>query len=118
MNPTQRQGMSSSNGRLLTDLEHLQQSLTDLLLTRVGSRVMRRDYGCTWFELLDRPLNPNTVLQMTAAVVSAIERWEPRFQLTELKPNLRSISDGVEGRWWMQLRGLYLGKSITLGITV
>ena len=38
-------GMNTQNGRSLTELDHLRQSIVDILNTPIGSRVMRRDYG-------------------------------------------------------------------------
>mgnify|MGYP001011582365 CR=1 FL=1 len=38
-------GMNRSDGLTVTDLEHISQSIGDILRTPVGSRVMRRDYG-------------------------------------------------------------------------
>ncbi len=35
-------GMSRDTGEALTDLDHIRQSVRDILLTPVGSRVMRR----------------------------------------------------------------------------
>lgn len=110
------QGMYAPTGRLATGLEHLQQSIADILLTRIGSRVMRRTYGSRLFELLDKPLNPNTVLQWTAAVADALERWEPRFKLQQVKPSIRSKAEGLQGKWWLELQGTYLGAEIKLGV--
>ena len=38
-------GMNRRDGLTVTDLEHISQSIGDILRTPVGSRVMRRDYG-------------------------------------------------------------------------
>lgn len=42
-------GMNASNGRAITDDEHISQSVRDILLTPVGSRLMRRSYGSQLF---------------------------------------------------------------------
>ena len=118
MSAQQQQGMNANTGRLSTGLEHLQQSIADILLTRTGSRVMRRTYGSRLFELLDKPLNPNTVLQWTAAVAEALERWESRFKLQQVKPTIRSQAEGLQGKWWLELQGEYLGKNVLLGVAL
>lgn len=38
-------GMNRETGKALTGIEHIQQSIRDILVTPIGSRVMRRKYG-------------------------------------------------------------------------
>ncbi|MDT3721415.1 GPW/gp25 family protein [Pseudomonas oryzihabitans] len=76
--------MNRNTGQALGDLEHLQQSVTDILTTPIGSRLMRRDYGCDLFRLLDQPLNAALGLQAKAVAVIALLRWEPRLNLTHI----------------------------------
>lgn len=76
---TQLSGMSALGGFPLTGDAHLSQSVADIITTPLGSRVMRRDYGCLLFELMDRPINRATVLLCSMAIAIAIARWEPRI---------------------------------------
>lgn len=46
-------GMNCSDGLTVTDLEHISQSIGDILRTPVGSRVMRRDYGSLLASMID-----------------------------------------------------------------
>ncbi|EOA7053639.1 baseplate assembly protein, partial [Escherichia coli] len=46
-------GIDSATGRYLHGNEHLRQSVTDILSTPVGSRVLLREYGSRLFSLLD-----------------------------------------------------------------
>jgi hypothetical protein len=39
--------------KALEGIDHLKQSIIDILTTPIGSRVMRRDYGSRLFELVD-----------------------------------------------------------------
>ena len=75
-------GMDRTTGRALSGDDHLAQSITDIITTPIGSRVMRRDYGCLLFELLDRPLTPATLLLCSMAIAIAIGRWEPRIEVS------------------------------------
>ncbi len=50
-------GMSNKTGKELEGIEHLKQSIIDILTTPIGSRIMRREYGSRLFELIDRPIN-------------------------------------------------------------
>ncbi|MBQ4791728.1 MULTISPECIES: GPW/gp25 family protein [Pectobacterium] len=85
-------GMSRDSGQTLGDIEHIRQSVRDILITPVGSRVMRRDYGSLLSALVDQPQNPAVKLQVMAACYMALLRWEPRITLTAI--NLTSTFDG------------------------
>lgn len=97
------QGMSSVNGQYLNDVEHLRQSVIDILTTPVGSRVMRRDYGSKLFYLLDQPINRNLFPRIYAAVADAIDKWEPRLKLDRVR-----IVEIKEGHITLSLVGTYL----------
>lgn len=56
-------GMNRSDGLTVTDLEHISQSIGDILRTPVGSRVMRRDYGSLLASMIDQPQTPALELQ-------------------------------------------------------
>jgi len=77
-------GMSRDTGLDITDLDHIRQSVRDILVTPVGSRVMRRDYGSLLSALIDQPQNPAVKLQVMAACYVAILKWEPRISLTAI----------------------------------
>ncbi len=105
-------GMHGGTGKRLDGLAHLKQSITDILTTPVGSRVMRREYGSRLFELIDAPVTPATLIDLYAATAEALARWEPRFRLTQV------TSRGVNaaGKMQLTLTGEYLpeGREVTL----
>ena len=76
--------MNRNTGRAVTGLEHLRQSVADILTTPVGSRVMRRDYGSLVPELIDQPDNEATQVRLFSAVAGALMRWEPRLQVNRI----------------------------------
>ena len=86
-------GMNRSDGLTVTDLEHISQSIGDILRTPVGSRVMRRDYGSLLASMIDQPQTPALRLQIMAACYSAIQKWEPRVNLSTITFE-RSETDG------------------------
>lgn len=92
----------STTGQSLSDIDHLHQSIQDILTTRKGSRVMRRDYGSRLPELVDRPINPAFSMDVYAAVAEALARWEPRFELTQVR-----IVNAASGRLVLHLEGVY-----------
>ncbi|MDF0732324.1 GPW/gp25 family protein [Pseudomonas entomophila] len=82
-------GMNAKTGRAIVGHQHLAQSIADIVTTPIGSRVMRREYGCPMTDLMDWPLNSATRLQAYAAITMAVMRWEPRVRLSrvELTPS-------------------------------
>ncbi len=84
-------GIDRHSGRAITGLDHLRQSIIDILTTPLGSRVMRRDYGSLLPGLIDQPDNAATRVRVYAATAGALMRWEPRLRLerVELLSGLR-----------------------------
>lgn len=78
-------GMNARTGRLMSETEHIAQSINDVLTTPLASRVMRRDYGSLLPDLIDWPTNDATRLQAYSAIVTALMRWEPRISLTRVQ---------------------------------
>ncbi len=96
-------GTDCTNGKALSGIDHLRQSIRDILATPVGSRVMRRDYGSRLFELVDAPSNRETLLNIYYATAEALMRWEPRLQLE------RVFATAAEpGSVTLTVQGVYL----------
>lgn len=87
-------GMNSQTGLSISEVEHIRQSVRDILVTPVGSRVMRREYGSLLSALIDQPQTPALRLQIMAACYSAIQRWEPRVSLSTITVE-RGEDDGA-----------------------
>lgn len=96
-------GMSNKTGGYLDDLEHLKQSIVDVLTTPLGSRVVCRDYGSVLFQLVDQPVNKELFPKIYAAVTTAIDKWEPRFKVEKI-----AINSIKEGHITLSLVGKYL----------
>lgn len=109
-------GMNATTGKSLSGLDHVRQSVTDILTTPIGSRVMRRNYGSRLFELIDSPLTGSTLVDIYAAAAEALGTWEPRLKVTRVQA--KRIQNGfVE----IDLEATYLpdGRAITMdGIIV
>lgn len=105
-------GVNQFTGKHLDGMEHLRQSITDILRTPIGTRVMRRDYGSKIPDLIDAPMTQENVIEIYAEIGKALARWEPRFRLT----NVRIISISDIGQIELELTGNYIvnGRTITL----
>jgi phage baseplate assembly protein W len=105
------QGTSNTTGKPVDGIDHLRQSITDILTTPTGSRVMRRTYGSRLFELVDAPLDAGTRLEIFAATAEALIRWEPRLKVTKV-----SADTVISGKIELSIVGTYLpdGQPITM----
>lgn len=77
--------MNRITGAAITELDHIKQSISDILSTRVGTRIARREYGSQVPDLIDQPFHGATTLRLYAATAMALMRWEPRIRLTRVQ---------------------------------
>ena len=106
-------GMHAATGRSLTGLDHLRQSVADIITTPIGSRIRRRRYGSEVPELIDQPLNSATQLRIYAATAFALRRWEPRLQLASVQ-----LTRDTDRAITLLLEGTANGQGITLAVPV
>lgn len=78
-------GISPTGGiDMVEDQASVRQAILLLLSTIPGERVMRPDYGCELYKLIFSP-NDNTTAGLAIHYVrQALDRWEPRIQVTFL----------------------------------
>ena len=93
-------GMNRDTGEAITDIEHIRQSVRDILITPEGSRIARRGYGSMLSAMIDWPQNDATKLQVMAATYTALSRWEPRIRLASVK-----ITRNQDGSMQVDLSG-------------
>lgn len=105
------QGTNATTGQALSGVDHLRQSVADILTTPIGSRLMRRDYGSDLPALIDQPDNAATQVRVYAAAATALMRWEPRLRLQKLR-----ASRNRAGQLVLDVQGQYLdeGRAVTL----
>lgn len=72
-------------------LATIEESIKDILLTPLGSRVMLPDYGSRLFELIDRKVDDEFRADLACYVIEAVEKWETRIKIDEVK--LISLKD-------------------------
>lgn len=77
-------GMNPQGTGTLSDADHVWQSVSDILQTPIGSRVMRRTYGSLIPDLIDNPQNAVLRMQLMSAIVIALATWETRIVLSEV----------------------------------
>lgn len=105
------QGMSRNSGAALAGIDHLRQSIADILTTPMGSRRMRPEYGSNLPRMVDQPGNAGWVAAVQAEAARAIARWEPRLQLKRI-----TLSAVLEGCFHFRLEGDYQGETHLLEV--
>lgn len=106
--------MNRHNGGSMTRREHISQSITDILTTRIGTRVMRREYGSLVPDLIDEPFNDVTRLRVYAATTMAVMRWEPRIRLSHVQMN----GADLKGACTLDLEGTVIDSHESLSMSL
>ncbi|XHR29612.1 MAG: GPW/gp25 family protein [Chthoniobacteraceae bacterium] len=96
-------GTSTTTGKSIEGIEHLRQSVCDILTTPIGSRVMRRDYGSRLFSLVDSPSNQSTLLEIYMATTEALMKWESRISVDRVY-----AESLTPGKVVLSLQGTYI----------
>jgi phage baseplate assembly protein W len=88
---------ADASGRvaLVTREREIEQSIRLILGTAIGERPMRPDFGCRIHDHVFGPANSATAGQIAYDVREALERWETRIEITEVRISFDRINDGV-----------------------
>ncbi|MQT65417.1 phage baseplate protein [Pseudomonas sp. FSL R10-0056] len=105
-------GMDRHTGLPISGVEHLRQSIADILTTPLGSRLMRPEYGSTIRRFVDLPVSEGWKSAVQAEAARALKRWEPRLELTQVQ-----ALSVLDGRIAFRLSGIYKGDSLLLEVT-
>lgn len=65
----------------------IEESIKDILITPLGSRVMRPDYGSLLYTLIDRKIDDDFKIKLTRYTAEAISKWEKRVKLKGVRLN-------------------------------
>lgn len=79
-------GIDRHTGKVISTYESALQAVEVILSTRIGTRVMRRQFGGGVAEILGRAVTPPLFALFQQLVATAIEIWEPRFRVRKIIP--------------------------------
>jgi hypothetical protein len=80
--------------QLSTGTPNIEESIVIILRTDLGERVYRPNFGSRLSELVFEPMNVQTLMLIRLYVEQALEMWEPRIILKEV----RADPDPIRGR--------------------
>lgn len=83
-------GLSARSARPIDGIDHLRQSIIDILTTYPGERIMRPEYGSRVRDLIDRPVNAQWLADLYFEVAYAIARWEPRVKVQRVAARMET----------------------------
>ncbi|WP_035546359.1 GPW/gp25 family protein [Burkholderia sp. 9120] len=105
-------GMNRMTGAPLRGLDHLRQSIGDILSTRRGTRRERPDYGSDIPAMVDLPVTRGWISAVQAEAARAIGRWEPRIRLSRV-----TVVSVVGGAVTFRLAGIYAGDDTVFEVS-
>lgn len=73
----------------------IEESIKDILLTPLGSRVMLPEYGSRLFELADRRVNDEFRADLAYFVIDAVSKWEKRVEINRVSLNGVGTNGGL-----------------------
>ena len=106
--------ISQQGGLALAKGAHdIEQAIRIILGTSPGERMMRPEFGCRIHELVFAPDNASTRRLVAHYVEMALDRWEPRIQVREVKAVSDPARDGgLQVEIIYQIRDTYNERSI------
>jgi phage baseplate assembly protein W len=74
--------------------EDIEQAIGIILATAPGERPMRPEFGCAVHDLVFDAIDAAMIGRIEAAIRKALDRWEPRIEVTGIDFDLDYVSDG------------------------
>ena len=80
--------------KLSAQAQKVKESIWIILRTGLGERLYRPNFGCRLAELTFAPLNTDTMLRIRLYILEALQIWEPRI----IVDDVRTDPDPIRGR--------------------
>lgn len=103
------------NGKAISEEERIRRSIRDIVLTPVGSRVLRRDYGSNVLRSLDAPINSSLRISVAEDLIASLRRWEPRIKVKQVE---LASGEVKQGKITIKIHFSYRGQQLVEGVVV
>lgn len=94
-------------GEYIQGWPRIRKSIVTILTTRLRTRIMRRWWGSKFRDMLDKPINKQTLSEGILAIVEAVNLYEPEFKITSVTLDHAAADGSLE----MTLTGTDLVES-------
>ena len=74
--------------------DDIEQAIELILGTAPGERPMRPEFGCAVHDLVFDTIDAAMIGKIETAIRGALDRWEPRIEVTDLDFDLSQVDDG------------------------
>jgi len=74
--------------------EDINQAISIILATAPGERPMRPEFGCDVHDLVFDTVDAAMIGRMETAIRAALDRWEPRIEVTDIEFDLDGVAEG------------------------
>lgn len=89
---------ASTQGKVVQDLDDINQCITIILATVKGTDPLRPEFGCDILKWIDKPVN-RAVPNIIKEAVDAIKLWEPRVVVKTATAKLDNFRIFVNIEW-------------------
>lgn len=72
----------------------VEQAIVIILGTAPGERPLRPEFGCAIHDYVFETVDAHTLAHLEAEVREALDRWEPRIEVTDITFDLSGVDDG------------------------
>jgi phage baseplate assembly protein W len=110
-------GLTQNKFQWVTGNESVRDVLWNILLTSPGERLMRPEFGAGLKKFIHQPNNETTRRLIAEQAMKAIQRWEPRIQVMDLRVNTSAAAlNEVTLRILYQIKQTGEQNSLQLGL--
>jgi uncharacterized protein len=87
--------LASGSVRMVKDELDIEQSLSILMATSIGERILRSDYGCGIHNISFENITTTLLTKIKRVIEKAILKYEPRIELKEVYFSKTKTLEGV-----------------------
>ena len=92
--------------------EQIRRSIRDIIVTPLGQRLVRRDYGSRVIEYFGENIGAKNNLRIASAIMEAVDKWEKRVKITKIDALAANNIDTSSGKTKFLIRYTIIKNNI------
>lgn len=105
---------ASGELRRVYNEEAVKVSIDNIIRTRLGSRVMRPDFGSGIYDYLFSPMSTTTAQRIARNIKNSIEKWDDRVIVNSVNVSQSTDYNSIKIDIWFSIKGLLEESSMTV----